>query len=943
MHRRDFIKLMGIATGGSLVSSCGFRKPEKLIPYLVPPEEEIVPGIAVYYKTTCSECPAACGLTAKVHDKVHANAHKLFPTKLEGVAGHPINDGTLCMRGQASLTRLYHPDRMTTPLLRNKQGGFAPIGWSAAIERIVNEVEQAGGANKQNVFLCGRTTGTLSELIDQFCKRLAVERLPEYEVFGHSAVRKANDVLFGHRDLPGYHIEKADFLLTFGADLLETFVSPVSYTAQISRMKKQGKLHWIHLEPHVSLTGLQANQRLVIRPGSEAYIIAFLVHQVVDRRLQKRQLPVGVLDSIPRFSAQAVAEKTGLDEAQLDLLLDELVKASSPLLIVGGAATDHTSGLQVALFAGMLQWILGMTESTVDFSAGQNYANVGSMADMQKFSNRLQKKEIGVLIIADTNPVKTLPTTLAFKSAFAGATFRVGISDLLTDTVKECDLILPLSHSLESWGDAEPYRGLRTVIQPVLEPLYETNSVGDILLMLMAKKSNQSSDRTFQEYLFKRWKEQYSETQIDEFLTKGYLRTPVAKDKVVLNERNLQNAVKDFRAAEEPSAPVLVLTPSIRSFDGRSRALPMLQEIPDPLTTISYGQWISISPETASRMELRDRDEVAVSAGDWSHRLPVRIQPGLHAEVSMIQRDLLESIPGKIDPASGEHIGLLSAITLAKTGQIVAIPILSGAPNPLGDSHEREHSGHEHQKPAQMYQPHVHKEYRWGMAIDLNVCSGCSACVAACYVENNVPLTGLNEHLKGRELSWIRIQPEYAEEDRPTFLPMLCQHCDNAPCEPVCPTFAAYHTPEGLNAQIYNRCVGTRYCSNNCPYKVRRFNWFDYSRPEPVKLMFNPDVSVRGRGVMEKCTFCVQRIRAGKDHAKDEGRLVKDGEVVPACAQSCPSQAIVFGNLLDPGSRVAKMALNERSSRVLEELNTQPAVHYLKKSSENPPEDKSSG
>ena len=310
------------------------------------------------------------------------------------------------------------------------------------------------------------------------------------------------------------------------------------------------------------------------------------------------------------------------------------------------------------------------------------------------------------------------------------------------------------------------------------------------------------------------------------------------------------------------------------------------------------------------------------------------------------------------DSATGDLVCVLPGVTLRTTGTRIDLPILSGSMDASGRGilpGDTPHHGPGHgtdqgtdasdsqthaaaaalpgkekyaDPPASMYKPHPHKDYRWAMAIDLEKCIGCSACVAACYIENNIAITGPDEHLLGREMSWIRVQP-YEHHGRIEFIPMLCQHCDYAPCEAVCPIFATYHNPEGLNAQVYNRCVGTRYCANNCPYKVRRFNWFSHPRQEPLDLLLNPDVSVRPKGVMEKCTFCIQRIREAKDVAKDEGRKVRDGEVVPACAQSCPTRAIVFGNLLDPSSEVYALIHSKRAYRILEELGTGPAVYYL--------------
>ena len=321
-----------------------------------------------------------------------------------------------------------------------------------------------------------------------------------------------------------------------------------------------------------------------------------------------------------------------------------------------------------------------------------------------------------------------------------------------------------------------------------------------------------------------------------------------------------------------------------------------------------------------------------MASGDWKAVLPVKVQPGLPAGVFVVHRDAIPAPPVGTDPRTGGPVDAIKGVGITKTGKRIEIPILSGSfsqqgrgliPDPVHLDEERRH------KRWTLYPEHEHKEYRWAMAVDLDRCNGCAACVAACHVENNVPVAGKADHLKGREMSWLRIEPFY-EKGEVAFLPMLCQQCHNAPCESVCPVFAAYHNPEGLNVQVYARCVGTRYCSNNCPYKVRRFNWRQHHWPEPSDRMLNPDVPAREVGVMEKCTFCLQRIRAAKDKAKDEGRKVRDGEFTTACAQSCPTGAIVFGNLLDKESKVYRLAHSERAYRVFETLGTEPSVHYLR-------------
>ena len=374
-----------------------------------------------------------------------------------------------------------------------------------------------------------------------------------------------------------------------------------------------------------------------------------------------------------------------------------------------------------------------------------------------------------------------------------------------------------------------------------------------------------------------------------------------------------------------------MVPPSIRTFDGRSDVLPLLSEIPDPLTVVTYGPWVTVSES----FNVKDGDLIEFTVAGKTLQFPARVMPGQPAGVFTVQRPFLKGLALPL-AENGEELTTLLLDAVRATGKTMDLPMLSGGMRAEGRGivpgleHKHEHEHGEHKVNTSLYPPHAHKDYRWAMAIDLERCIGCGACVAACYVENNVPVVGPAEHVAGREMSWIRIEPFVNEANEYEMLPMMCQQCDSAPCEPVCPVLATYHTPEGLNAQVYNRCVGTRYCSNNCPYKVRRFNWLDHPLEQPQELMTNPDVSRRPKGVMEKCTFCVHRIRRAKDHAKDEKRLVRDGEFTTACAETCPAQAIVFGNMLDKDSLVYRQAHDPRAYRALEELGTQPAVYYLK-------------
>jgi len=916
---------MGLATGATFLDSCTGND-EKIIPYLVPPDDGTIPGVASYTSTSCTECPAGCGMSAKVVDYQVG--------KLEGLGGHPINDGALCMRGQASLSRLYHPHRLTTPLRKSADGTFEEVSWDDAYDAVRDAI---AATERKHVFLSEKTTGTQSALIGRFCDARNVERLPEYELYSQSAIRDANRLLFGRAEVPAYKIDEADFLLTIGADIFETFVSPTSYSKQFSRAKK-GDDHfgWFHVEPHVSLTGLQAEERFNVSPGGELYLLAFLLRRMSRVTLAGDRHIGGIVESLPNLPDRGFAEKCGLSVEQLNHIAEELVSAKHPLVISGGISVTQESGSDVAVLTALLQWAAGMVGTTVDFSASENYANVGSLKDIERIASRLDRSQVGVMFLSSVDPLDSVPNSVGFADKLSKASLRVGISEFMTASMDACDIVFPMSNSLESWGDATPRNGLKTVIQPVIEPRFNTRTTGDILLALMADSGDTA--QSYQTYLFDAWKSEHGEAGSETLITDGFLALSSSTVTVSLKSDDARGRIGRMPFHDSFVKPVLYVTPSIRTFDGRSRDLPLMNEIPDPLTTISWGAWISMSEESVAEMGIREKDEVVVTFNGGSMRLPVKVQPGLARGVSMIQRKTIDPTPAEIEPRSGEVVSRFEGVKIERTGRNIALPVLSGSMVQEGrgvmpGNGHGEHGDHHGGEHATLYQEKTYKDYRWGMAIDLDLCTGCAACVAACYVENNVPVTGGELHLNGREMSWMRIEPYYEPEgshDGSGFQPMLCQHCTNAPCEAVCPVFATYHNEEGLNAQVYNRCVGTRYCANNCPYKVRRFNWYDFNRPSELNITRNPEVSVRGRGVMEKCSFCVQRIRGARDVAKDNERKIMDGEVTPACAQTCPTDAIVFGNLLDEESEVAHWSHSDRAYRVLDDLGVDSAITYLK-------------
>jgi molybdopterin-containing oxidoreductase family iron-sulfur binding subunit len=924
MDRRDFLKLVGVASGTSILAGCNLdRKSEKLIPYLVPPEDGVVPGDATYSPSTCAECPAGCGVNVTIKDG--------RPTKLEGLPSHPVGDGALCLRGQASLERLYHPERIRRPLARDGNGNLVPTTWQQAYATIAESLESGG----EHAYIAGRTTGTLSRLVDEFCDRLDVERLPEFELYSHAAVREANRQLFGRPVLPAYRFEKADFVLTLGADVLDTFVSPTEFIGRINRARENEHFNWYHAEPHATLTGLKATHRLSLRPGSEGFLLACLISEMRSRRIFTDRRLENHLSAVPEVSVEDAAANTGLLREDIEKTAHDFLSAHAPLVIAGGVSTRREGGLSVARMAALLQLAAGMIGEMVDVDRPIGYEGVGSLNDVAALGGRLDTGRIGVMFVSQTDPVSQLPPEFEFGERLAKAKLTVGIGGFLTGTMECCDIVLPASHALESWGDAQPGDGVVTSAQPAIEPLHDTRSPGDILLQIMASAGRALGAESYQAYLINRWRREFGDSGAEALLTRGYL-VPQSRG----GGRRVSPAARTGRYSLQSAGDglTLVVSPSLRFFDGRSRVLDLLNEIPDPLTSVTWDKWVSVARATAGELGVKDGDWVEVSGGGWSAELPVKVQSGMQAGVLMMEEGTVPS-PAGWDKATGEAGAVAGGIKVRRIRNKGHLSYLAGATKVETEGHiplqHIPHHAHEEggqREDITFYPLPDYPDYRWAMAIDLDRCTGCSACVAACYVENNVPVVGREEHLKGREMSWIAIQPYYGEDGTAEMMPVMCQHCDNAPCEPVCPVFATYHNDEGLNAQVYNRCVGTRYCANNCPYKVRRFNWFDnHHQPPPLDQLFNPDVSRRGKGIMEKCSFCVQRIRKARDVAKDEDRKIGADEVVPACAQTCPGNAIVFGSIKDENSQVARWARSDNSHQALEELGTGPAVYYVKR------------
>jgi anaerobic selenocysteine-containing dehydrogenase/Fe-S-cluster-containing dehydrogenase component len=980
MNRRRFLKVLG-ATGGGVaaLTGCGIgpEPVQPFTPYLVPPEDQI-PGVPTWYASTCRECAAGCG--------VHVKVREGRAIKIEGNPESPINRGRLCARGQAALQGLYNPDRVTEPLQRNTAGHLEPVTWDQAIAALQAKVQQFRGQGV--VVLTGLESGSFGELVDEWAQQVGARHLT-YEPFAFEALRQGNRRAFNDPSLPWYDFEAAKYVVSFGADFMETWLSPVGFQHAFARAhsfdasRNPSMARFVYVGPRLPQTGLAADEWIALPPGGETALALAMAQVIVSRRLAPVPADVARL-ALP--SPQDIGPSIGLDPAVIERLATEFVSSGAPLAVAGGIAAQDELGAEAVVAVNVLNYVAGAIGKTVQFGADLSAASSDTFQDVVALADDMKTGKVAVLLVHGANPVHSLGG--GFAQAWGHVGYKVAFSSYLDETAAGADLVLPDLHPLEQWNDSRPRAGVHALLQPAMTPVYDgTMHAGDVLLRLMGQSGS------FKEYLERKWQLLYQRLgraqPFEQWWATALQHGGIFEDFTpravrLAGSLRLPAAPASPRAAETTTA---VVFPHPALHDGRGANKPWLQELPDPISKITWHGWAEVHPDTALRWGVVDGDVVLVKSDFGAVSAPVWITPSVRPEVLALPTgqghtaygryardrsfnafDLLSGTPNAYggrtfaiavsvqrtrehrDLAStagdsrtlgpGEDIVKLLPVTQAQALKAGEHPFAEAETPPYAD--QAMEGWAEAQREKASLGNYVGERPRWAMAIDLAKCTGCSACVTACYAENNLATVGQDLVARHRQMSWMRIERYWRggageEPLRGVVTPMLCQQCEQAPCEPVCPVFAAYHTPDGLNGQVYNRCVGTRYCSNNCPYKVRYFNWLNYAEPggrweawpTPLDWQLNPDVTVREKGVMEKCTFCVQRIRAAQNQARLEDRPVRDGEIVPACAQTCPSEAIVFGDLHDPSSQIAKLAQHPRGYHVLEGLNTKPGITYL--------------
>ena len=958
LSRRSFIKLAATAGAAAAIPGCE-PAARNLIPYVVP-DENVIPGMPTFYTTVCTECPAGCGLVARVREG--------RVIKLEGNPADPIGQGSTCARGQAGLQEVYNPDRLSGPQRRAQNGSFETTSWDDALKTFNGHLGAASKAGKDRVaFISGPLGPTQTKIAQLWLGTYGSSRMVTYERLADNAARAGAKTSFGRDDLPIYRIDKADALISFGADFLTTWVSPVEFHRQYAAFRtpkqRRGQLtlaRATYVGPLMTMTAAKCDEWVATNPGDEAAVALSVLNVLVKQGWVSRNSGVD-LDALRKlvvdFEPAAVAQKTGVSAESIMRMGESFGQSESAVAMAG--TDDPALHNAVAI----LNAVTGNVGKTVVFADG-GPAPASSPADVEALVKAMAAGEVDVLVVAGGNPLFSMPVAQKFNEAIGKVGFVTWMGTVPDETAVAAHLRLPIDHSLETWHDTQPRAGVRGLGQPVMARVFDSRPLGDILLASAhagGAKAEQVPWENTADAVNAAWQDLGSKAggAFDAFWEKvrrdgGYF------EEVKVAAVNLDSKVFGayVPAPVAPSGLTLVAVPHIFFYDGRGANKPWLQEIPEPVAQFVWDAWVQIHPDTARSLGVSQNGIVELRSEAGAIALPAMVSEHVRPGVLAVPTGQGHTAYGRYANGKGANVWsvlprwekavavkarptgdvrrLVSPLFMAdqmERGIVQTISIDDFAKGVLPPSDEPTPP-----QPYEMYAPFAYPVHKWAMTVDANACTGCSACVAACYAENNLHVVGKDYVEIGRVMSWIRVERYFPPKDKADesplmqVAPMLCQHCDRAPCEPVCPVFASAHTKEGLNQQIYNRCVGTRYCNNNCPYKVRRFNWSLPEWDEPLNLQLNPDVSVRGAGVMEKCSFCIQRITFAELNALIEKRPVRDGEIQPACVQACPSKAMTFGDEDDPQSAMMRRRIDNKLRRylVLEEINVGPNVTYLR-------------
>jgi molybdopterin-containing oxidoreductase family iron-sulfur binding subunit len=917
--RRRLLELLGATLGLAGLTSCTRQPPEKIVPYVSQPED-IIPGKPLYF---ASAIPLS-GIAAPVLVESHMGR----PTKIEGNPEHPACLGASDVFAQAAALGLWDPERAQAVFYEGRNSTWLRFQEAA---RMLREQLLANRGAGFRLLTETVTSPTLAAYIRDVLAAFPEARWHQFEPVSRDSVRAGARIAFGEPVNSVYQLDRADVIVALDSDFLTSGPGAVRYAQNFARRRGgDGMCRLYALEPTPSLTGAMADHRLAV---SSADVENFA-------RALAAELGTGI---------GAAASK--VPPAWLKAIAQDLRSHQGASLVVPGEfapAAVHaiTHAINVAL---------GNVGKTVIYTDAVEANPVDQHASLRDLVADMQAGRVETLLIAGGNPVYTAPVDLNFSAALKRTKTRIRLGEYFDETSAECTWQIPMAHALECWGDQRTFDGVVTLQQPLIAPLYEGRQLIDILLLLLDKGGREVRDLVKEHWTARLPKQESFDAFWQKSIHDGFIAGSAPAPKQVTLRKELPS---ELGAARPASGTELLFRPCPSVYDGRFANNAWLQELPRSLTKLTWDNAVLVSPALATARGLSNGDVVNVRVAGHTVAGPVWILPGQAEGAVTLHLGYGRTRVGKVGNGVGFNANLIrtsaapwnvSGGELTKTGASHEFAVTQEHSSMEGRNFIRMASLEEFKKHPDfareeeknkhlfsLYPEVKYEGYSWGMTIDLNACTGCNACTIACQAENNIAVVGKDQVSRGREMHWIRIDRYFEGNlDDPAIhhQPVTCMHCDNAPCEPVCPVAATTHSTEGLNQMTYNRCVGTRYCSNNCPYKVRRFNFYLYNDWDTQSLhgLRNPNVTVRSRGVMEKCTYCVQRINAARIEAEKEDRRLKDGEVITACQQVCPAQAIYFGDMNDPNSKVAKIKKDQRDYALLVDLNTLPRTSYLAK------------
>jgi len=959
--RRQFLKTMGASFALAGLTGCGIRQPEeKIVPYVETPEN-MVPGVSQFYATAMPHPGGAIGLLVQSHEG--------RPTKVEGNPDHPASLGATDVFAQASVLDLYDPHRSRV-VQRNHRISDWPEFLAEMTPRLeIHRQQQGAGLS----LLTGEILSpTLQSQLKQLLTTLPQARWYQFEPAASANASEAAALAFGDPLYPLYHLADADILFSIGNDFLSDGASHVRLEREYAGRRKveadgQANLNRLYVaETTPTLTGSKADHWLRLPPAEVAAILVAVAQKLgVDTS--------GISGTNP--------ESVSAQSAWIDAVAADLKAAGSRALVMVGP--HQPTALHVLGYA--INQSLGSIGKTISFHSPLGNIEGIEAGTITELVAEIDAGKVETLVILGGDPVFSAPADLDFANHLSPEKVPVAIHYGLhhDSTAARCEWHLPATHYLEEWSDTQSDDGTQSIIQPLIRPMYQGRSTHEILNILLgeATKTGYDSVRGY-------WQQKFGADDYVKWhsaLHEGVLSTNKSPPRnVAFREASLKQLPPLSAASEKEEGDyTLIFRVDPCLYDGRFSTNGWLQELPQPFSKLTWGNAAWLSPATAAELGISTRDVVEITRGKTSVEIPVWVQPGMPDKVVTLSFGHGRQIPD-VTPV-GVNVNVLRQSThpwqttarVKPTGKRVVLPATQhhhnlhgrdllrhgtiqevrdnphapafaqshhhGGESHVDHDHDHDHDagpGDKNSRVPGSDQPTFYPDMKevgpqWGLTINLSACTGCNACVVACQSENNIPVVGPDQVSRGREMHWLRIDSYFVGDDQAPDVyhqPVMCMHCEHAPCEPVCPVGATTHSDQGLNEMTYNRCIGTRYCSNNCPYKVRRFNFLDYHTEEkllPVlQLHENPNVSVRSRGVMEKCTYCVQRINSVRIRSKMEDREIRDGEVVTACQSACAAQAISFGNIADPNSAVSRDKEHPLNYGMLAELNTRPRTTY---------------